>query len=243
MISKQKIRSLSKFIAYVLGRQPDEFGLIPDNNGYVKIKELLRALSEEDGWRHVRKSHISEILYSVSDPPIEILNERIRAKNRDHIPRPTEATNPPKLLYTGVRRKAYPHITERGISPMGHPHVVLSSSRPMVERMGKRLDTSPIVLTIQVEKSLNQNVVFYQMGDVLFLAEKIPPGCFTGPPLPKPKPEQKQKSEPEQPTHEKLPGSFQLDIEKIGKRRYGKGKKKEIAWKKDRNRMRRERKN
>ena len=100
---------------------------------------------------------------------------------------------------------------------MGHPQVVLSSSRPMVERMGKRLDTSPIVLTIQVEKSLNQNVVFYQMGDVLFLAEKIPPGCFTGPPLPKPKPEQKQKSEPEQPIHETLAGSFRLDIENIGR--------------------------
>jgi putative RNA 2'-phosphotransferase len=242
MSSKQSIRILSKFIAYILGRQPDEFGLIPDNDGFIKIKDLLKALSEEDGWRHVRRSHINEILYTASDPPFEIQDERIRAIDRDDLPRPTEANKPPKLLYTCVRRKAYPHVSERGISPLGHSQVILSSSRLMAERLGKRMDTTPVVLTIQVEKSVNQNVVFYQMGNTLFLSERIPPGCFSGPPLPKQKPEQKQNREPAQPSPDNLAGSFKLNVENIGRRSFGKGKKKEIAWKTGRKRMRRERK-
>jgi len=43
-------QNLAKMLAYVLGRRPDEFGLIPDAEGFVRIKDLLKALHEEEGW-------------------------------------------------------------------------------------------------------------------------------------------------------------------------------------------------
>ena len=42
-----KLRSpqkLAKFIAYILGHKPDEFGLVLEKDGFVKIKEFLKAL-------------------------------------------------------------------------------------------------------------------------------------------------------------------------------------------------------
>ena len=62
--SQIKIESLSRFMVYVLGHHPDEFGLVPDLDGFIKIKELLWAIHEEEGWRYVRQSHIREVLLS-----------------------------------------------------------------------------------------------------------------------------------------------------------------------------------
>ena len=59
---------LNKFLSYVLARCPDEFGLIPDQDGWVRIKELLRALSEEPGWSYVRRGHINEAVLTVAAP-------------------------------------------------------------------------------------------------------------------------------------------------------------------------------
>ena len=72
MKHRQAVDKLSKLIVYMLGRQPDEFGLLPDENGYVKIKDLMKALGEEPGWRHVRLNHIREVTYSAGSPAVEI---------------------------------------------------------------------------------------------------------------------------------------------------------------------------
>ena len=62
MSKRKSSEKLAKFLHYVLGRHPDEFGLVPDADGWVKIKELLNALSEESGWGYVRTSHLNEIM-------------------------------------------------------------------------------------------------------------------------------------------------------------------------------------
>ena len=108
MAQQRTVKQLSKFISYVLGRKPYEFGLVPEHDGFVKIKELLKAFCEEDGLKYVRRSHINEIIMTFPDPPIEIKDNLIRAKNRDKLPEHTLAQNLPKLLFTCVRRKAYP---------------------------------------------------------------------------------------------------------------------------------------
>ena len=47
MKHRQNVDKLSKLLVYILGRHPDEFGLLPGENGYVKIKELMKSLGEE----------------------------------------------------------------------------------------------------------------------------------------------------------------------------------------------------
>jgi len=239
-------KQLAKFISYMLGRRPDEFGLVPDTEGFVKIKELLKAICEEDGLRYVRRFHIDEILITLPDPPIEISDNLVRAKFREHLPERIPESNPPKLLYTCIRRKAYPFVMDKGISPIGRRHVILSSEKKLAEKMGKRIDQIPVLLTVQTQKSCNNGVIFLQAGDLLFIADTIPVGCFTGPPLPKEKPEPKKGDTSKKENPKSLPGTFLMNLpdEKDRKKRSKhERRRKEIAWKKERKKMKRKKEN
>jgi len=242
MKKTKSIHILTKFIAYILERRPDEFGLVIDSEGYIKIKELLKALNEEKGFRHVRRSHLNEILYSIAHPPFEIADNRIRAKHRDLLPRPDVARDLPKLLYTYIRRKAHPFVTDKGIFPSGYHQVVLTSKRDLAERMGKRIDPQPVILTVHVQKSLDNGVRFYQAGGLLFLAASIPPDCFSGPALPKAKPENTKQGQTNRAEQPAAAGSFLIDLDQAGAQQtFGaKSKKKELDWKGKKKRMKKQ---
>ena len=241
MVQKKKaLNRLSKFMAYVLGRHPDEFGLVPDPAGYVQMKELLKAVCEEEGYRHVRKSHLDEILISLPEPPIEIEGTMIRAKHREHLPKPVKTMTLPKHLYTCIRKRAHPHILENDITPMGIPYVVMSASKEMAERMGKRIDPEPVLLTVQSEKSMERNVQFYRMGDNLFLADTIPCGCFIAPPLPKQPTVMKAKETDIEKKRDPHPGSYPIMPKHIETRGTHKGKKEDISWKRELRKSRRQ---
>ena len=232
MVQQRSLKQLSKFISYILGHKPAEFGLVPDRDGFIKIKEFLKAVREEEGLKYIRGSDIDEILITIFNPPIEIKDNYIRAKHRDNLPRHDPAQTLPKLLYTCVRRKAYPFVLDKGIFPMGFSHVILSSKPEMAERIGKRKDRMPVLLTVQTRKSLEKGTLFYEAGDTLFLAESIRTGCFTGPPLPKQKEVAIKKETLAEKREQKFPGSFIMDLK--DKKAYQRKKRtKEAAWNKD----------
>ena len=231
----------SKVLEYALGRKPDEFGLIPDEEGYVKIKDLLKTFNEEEGWRHIRMGHIQEVMAKEVPCPIEVKENLIRAVLRDQLPIPQQCDSPPKLLYGWVRKKAYPFVFRNGLSPSACPFVPLARDKEFAERMGKRIDQEPVILTVMVRNCLDNGLSFQEFGD-LFLTGFIPVDCFTGPPLPKEREEvhHKEKTREKQPLHA---GSFFLEIEKameVDKPYKNKKKKSEPDWKKDRARVRRE---
>jgi len=242
MGDKRSPKELSKFLDYMLGRRPDEFGLVTDADGFVKIKELLKAVHEEDGWHHVRRGDLDAVLLSKSDALIEIDDDRIRARNRDGLLRQTPAIELPKHLYICVTRKAYPFIQEKGILPGGFPWVVLASDIMMAERIGKRRGHEQVMLTINTQKSIDQGVFFYQAGEMLFTAKHIPPDCFTGPLLPKIKAETIRPGKNKEDELKTSAGTFTMDVENIygkQKRHASKKRRNEVGWKEDRKKMRR----
>jgi putative RNA 2'-phosphotransferase len=218
-------KQLAKLFDYILSRRPDEFGLVTDADGYIKIKELLKAVNEEDGFGYVRRAHLNEIMLTVPDHSFEISDSLIRSKKRSGLPRHDYAMDPPKLMYTCVRRKAYPHVHEKGIRPGAYSRVILSSSREMAERMGRRIDHSAVLLTIQVQQSMDQGVAFFQAGECLFLAEFIPPQCFTGPPLPKEKPVTPKSEDQDTRQQHRPAGSYFIDLDQESDTRVPKSKR------------------
>jgi putative RNA 2'-phosphotransferase len=239
MAVKKSLKHLSKFMASILGRNPDEFGLVPDENGYIKIKDFLKALGEEKDFHYVRRSDLEEILLSLPKPPFEIRDQLIRATDRRQLPGIVPAVQPPKLLFTCVRQKAHQFTMEKGIFPVGYTRVVLASDSEMAARIGRRFDKEPVMLTVQVAKSVEQGLVFYQVGQKIYLANTIPVGCFTGPSLPREKALNKKQVASDikvDPT----PGSYMPDLspEKERKKQEYRKKRKDIAWKKERKRKR-----
>lgn len=225
----------AKLCEYILGRRPDEFGLVPDENGFVKTREFLKAVSETDGWRHIRQSHINEILLVCREPTVELESGRIRALNRGQLPQRRPCQPPPKLLYTCVRKKAYPVVLEKGIRPTYQPEVICSDNIEMAERIGRRRSPAPVLLTIHAGRAADHNVRFLQAGEGLYITDYIPPDIFTGPPLPK-EPEKPAKAE--KPVQPPQPGTFMMTPEKP-KTKPAKSKPK---WKKDKKRTRKDKK-
>ncbi len=209
-------QNLAKMLAYVLGRRPDELGLVPETDGSVKIKDLLKALHEEEGWGYVNESHIREVLITIREPAFEIDGPRIRARDREALATRSAPERLPKLLYASIRRRACPTVYADGIQPSSHSQVVLTAQRELAERLGRRIDPDPVVLVVNVRAAEEGGVAFTQFGASLFLADRIPAGCFSGPPLPpepaggrrKPRPTDSVSDQPAP------AGGFLMDIEK-----------------------------
>ena len=208
----QKVIGLSKMIKYMLTRRPDEFGLVPEEDGSVSVKEFLQAIHEENDWRYVRRSHIEDIFLVEQNPGFELDGGFIRGLEDG---RPKKASGPslaipPKLLYYAGRRRAHAHILERGISPMGKKYVALSATREMALRIGRRKDPQPVLFEIHAEKAWKQGVRFFGEHELIYLTTDVKPEYVTGPPLPK----QKEKPEPKKVKEQPLPelaGSFLVD--------------------------------
>lgn len=251
MNHKKQMQQLSKLLSYILERQPDEFGLIPDAEGFVGIKELLKALGETEQWRHIRHSHLNELMLADADPPIEIQDNRIRGRSRENLPAVRPCEEPPRFLYTFIRKKAYPAVLEKGVRPAGHDRVICTPDRETAEQLGKRKDNHPVVLTVHTAKAAARGIAFQQMGTRLYLAEYLPADTFTGPPLPK-MPEQtkdgkdaKKSGDLEEYKKKAKGGTYSVQPEDLGptrdetKSKKGKGKKKDPSWKQQQRKNRR----
>jgi putative RNA 2'-phosphotransferase len=243
MVKQRSAKQLAKLIDYILSRRPDEFGLVADGNGFFKIKELLKAINEEEGFRYARRAHLDEILITLPDHPFEVIDQVIRSKVRDRLPRRTTARDCPKLLFTCVRQKAYPQVVTKGIRPTGFTHVVLSSDVDMAERIGKRFDRAPVLLSVNVQQSQARGVAYSQAGDTLYLADFIPEGCFTGPALPRDQPVSKSAKKMEVSPEPQTAGTFFIEFDESGHpvspaSRKGKGAKSDRKKKKKMKRKR-----
>ncbi|MBW2266634.1 MAG: RNA 2'-phosphotransferase [Deltaproteobacteria bacterium] len=235
-----------KLITYILGLHPDEFGLVPDNKGFVPLKDLIKAISEEHGWRYVRQSHINEVIITLRDNPIVIEGSLIRVSNPDKSLFPVLSDIVPKLLYHCVKRKAYPVVCEKGIMSMGQHHVFLATTEELAIRMGNRKDQKPVLLTVHAERALKGGVRFLRQGDLIYMVDHVPVDYFSGPLMPKEREKEESKSRTEshlRPDTE--PGSFFLDMERSQELQRQelkrKGIKKEVAWKKGARNLRRKR--
>ena len=232
-------KKLAKLLDYALGRNPDEFGLVPDGDGFVKIKELLKALHEEEGWKFVRIASIDEVIYSIVNPPVEKNEDRIRAIKRENLAKRGYAAAPPPLLYTCIRRRAYPHALKKGVTPMGRKHVVLSSDADLALRMGRRYDADPVLLTVNVDQAHDRGGMFLNASPRLFLCRQVPEGSFHGPALPKEKKTKEgkdgsAKEAPKTPRRSETPGSYFPDLTEPQPQKHLTKKQRrrdEVAWK------------
>ena len=237
----RNINRNAKFIAYVLGRRPDEFGLIPDERGFVKIKTLFKALHEEDGWRFLKPTHLQEMILALAPPPVEMKGAMIRARDRGDLPRVSPAMNLPKLLYAAIRRRAYPSALEKGLRPGGEGYIVLSADQAMALRLGNRMDNDPVLLTINTASACDVGVHFRQYGQRLYLADEIPSGTFSGPPLPREKNKPGKPIQPLPASPPISPGSYFPDLTQPPEAAPGsphRAGKREKTWQKDRRQAR-----
>jgi len=231
-------------MVYILGHRPDEFGLVPDIDGFIKIKELLWAMNEEEGWRFVRQGHIREVLLSKERILFEADENRIKTREiRWELDLEKPCRDLPKLMFHPIRQRAHPHVMEKGLTAGLEENLLLTTTREMALRIGLRRDQKPVILEISVEQAGRSSIDFFNFGD-LFLAEKIPLNAILGPPISKEfqKVKTKEMKEEPQPVYDFQPGTFILDVNRDpAPWRKDKGKKQK-GWKEDVRKKRRKQK-
>jgi putative RNA 2'-phosphotransferase len=232
MSHRHQVIALGKLMTYILQHRPDEFGLVLDKGRFVSLKELRQAIAEEAGWSYVRLSHITEAAYISGRERFEIEGERIRAVYGHSLlyEMRYEPASPPRTLYHGTRRRAYSHILQKGLDPMGRKYVHLTTSPELAMRIGRRHDPQPLLLEIQAQRASENKVVFYQANPLIYLTNHIPPEYLTGPPISKVLLEKKppesgrlEKME-EIPRERELPGSVLLNLMMEPLRKEARGK-------------------
>lgn len=239
-MTRRQPKQLAKLLHYILGHHPDEFGLVPHPDGSVPLKDLHQAIREEEGWSYVRLADIREVLLIEPDE-FELIDDRIRLNpHKDSRPfMNREPFVPPDILYHGARQKAYPHILTRGLFPTRHPYVCLTSDEGLALRIGRRRDPKPVLIKVHAARAHEGGILFFRIGELLYLVESLPPAYLEGPPLPKEKPPPKKP--PERAVY-RPPGSFEIDLGSIPKRLRQEREKRSESWKKEARRYRKLRK-
>lgn len=237
-MDKKEAQNLAKTLLYVLGRRPDEFGLVPDEEGFVTIKELLQALREEPRWRYLNYSHIQELLHWGYRGELEIVGQRIRAVTPQvsFVPEPTEGL--PPRLYCGIRRKAWEFVMHRGLVPPQGKWLVLARSPELALRMAKRKGQDPLLVEVRVQEALARGVRFYSFQGEIFLSEGLGPEFLIFPEGPPKELKRKEPPKGSKMPEKGLPGSFIVKPKTLF-RPEGKGKEREdksALWRKDRKR-------
>ena len=210
-MARHHLKKLGKIIEYILFHRPDEFGLFLNDDGALPIKELLWALHEEAGWKHVRPGHLKELSYSDLHLAFTVEDVLIRPKS---VPsQVTPARVPPALLFFAAKRKAYPVILKHGLRPGARPYVPLGTTEEVALRIGKRRDPKPILLTVHAIRAHDSGQEFFKCGELIYLVESLSPAFVSGPPLSEtPQPRKVSRPTPlQEPQAPQMVGSFLLD--------------------------------
>jgi putative RNA 2'-phosphotransferase len=176
-MSPNKLNEISKIISHALRHEPERYGLILDENGFVSIDLLLEALRKTKPDLNIDIDDIVQIITSAEKKRHEIVDDKIRALygHSQVLISYQNSIEPPNVLFHGTSPANIENIMQKGLLPMSRSHVHLSTEFSMALSVGKRKDQNPVVFQIDAKKAFFEGVDFYRGNDSVWLANEIPP--------------------------------------------------------------------
>lgn len=179
-----RISKLDKILAAVLDKIPDEFGMVLDENGWLKIKDLYFAVKDESGIGPVTPNYIEYSINQFLSDKYEINNNKIRLKPdyRTNFIEMESGVIPPEILYVCVRQRAYDHIEKFGLEASGDEMpFVLTTEKETSIKLGRKKDNDPVLVGIFADEAANRGIEFLKYGH-LYLSYYIPKRYLSLPP-------------------------------------------------------------
>lgn len=167
---------LSRTLAHVLRHDPDGWGVEMDEEGWVGIDDLVRALQRRPRWREVSATDVEAAVELPGKRRYEIGGGRIRARYGHSIPVRLDAETevPPERLYHGTTPRAADRILRGGLRPMDRLYVHLSPDADTAVEVGRRRTAEPIVLVVRAREAHEGGVRFMRAGEEVWLADEVP---------------------------------------------------------------------
>lgn len=175
-MNKERIRNISKLCSYLLRHKPEAAHLTIDENGWIKVDELLENCAKHHFEFSFEELH--EVVIS-NDKKRFSFNEdqtEIRA-NQGHsvaVNVKLKAEKPPKTLYHGTAQKNLESILQKGIQKQNRLHVHLSSDLETAKAVGSR-HGKPIILEIDAAIMYEDGIKFYLSENGVWLVDSILP--------------------------------------------------------------------
>ncbi|RYU94646.1 RNA 2'-phosphotransferase [Emticicia agri] len=173
-MTEEHKKTISKFLSLVLRHQPQEIGLILNENGWAEVAELMQKSAKKG--RRFSIEELEEIV-GTNDKKRFSFNEdktMIRA-NQGHsveIDLALQPVTPPDVLYHGTAEKNLGSILEKGIEKMSRQHVHLSQDRETAFKVGSR-HGKPVILTINTAQMHLNGLLFYQSDNGVWLTDSV----------------------------------------------------------------------
>jgi len=177
-----KVRErLSKKIAGLLRHYGPRYGLQLDEEGWARIRDLVRALHRIPGYEWVEEKHVLEVVARDEKGRYELEGDRIRARYGHSLPvkvryKPLEKL-PPILYHGTVSRNLY-SIMEKGLVPMKRRYVHLSYTWEDAYETGRRHGPDVVVLEIDTSCLRRHGIPVYYAGPKVAVAPWVPPDCI-----------------------------------------------------------------
>lgn len=173
---KEKIR-VSKFLSYILRHNPYNFGLQPDEYGFVDLEKVIEILQTK--FPKFDACRFRKLILNEFQERFEVRENKIRARYGHTIevkPLGMEE-NIPNVLYHGTARRNLKSILTEGLKSQRRKFVHLSTDKQSALRVGKRYDSQPVILKIDVRKAKSKGVKFWKEGNVV-VATDVPAECI-----------------------------------------------------------------
>lgn len=166
---------ISKVVSHALRHEPDLYGLILDDKGWVDIDHLLIALRNRKDFAIELNSEVLHQMIARSDKKRhEIVEGKIRAVYGHSIKKVGyKNIVPPEYLYHGTSHEFLAKILSEGLKPMGRKYVHLSETIHLALKVGGRKAKTPALLRVYSRMAHNAGIGFYVGKEGVFLSDEI----------------------------------------------------------------------
>ena len=173
----------------MLARNPSLFRLVGDASGWVKIKDIHKALMEEGLFAGLTPNAIEQHLLLFRPEGFEVSQGRVRVLPVLRAPGIFEykVVTPPEVLFIPLRPRALHHADASGLSPAGSSGwITLFSAKREAVLYGKRFHNKPVLCKVNALEASQGGVKFRYAGASLYLVgEKIGRNWLVLPQIPK----------------------------------------------------------
>ena len=172
---EKQLKNISKFMSLVLRHKPEEIALEMDEEGWVKVSELISKMNSKG----IRVTvEIIQTVVETNDKQRFSFNEDktlIRASQGHSIDVNLNLPEaiPPDILYHGTTGKYIDNIFQTGLRKQNRQHVHLSVTRETAMNVGSR-HGKPVILVINAKLMYEDGIKFYLSENKVWLTDAVP---------------------------------------------------------------------
>jgi len=231
---------LFKFLKYLLAHHPEEFGLIPDNNGFFKIKEIFQVLIFTKKYNKIKLQTLKQLFSYYYRDFFEVSENFTLVKPKTVYYSPPQKIKISQIyhyntLWTYVKPKIWYKVSLEGLWKPYNSFIPLFTNKELAQNWAKVKGS--MLLTV-FPKLISSEANLFSFGEKIFLADRINYEALKGPPIDqkfirKYGPKTEIPSKPSQIIPFKdTTNKIETEKEKLPYRKITHGKKKEKPWKK-----------